>query len=158
MPRSAACLVLLTLFASCFTPDLKPRAGRWTYEDVVVTDSTCGAMTDKLTGEFTLTALSEGHFAIEVDTLDNPLDCSLEDDAFTCPESLLLKVSAEGMDATVLVTVDIEGSFASPTELSGTEVIRQSCTGADCEALIATNDLMLPCTTTLAFTGRAKEV
>lgn len=150
-------LVVLTLVPGCFTPELKPEAGVWTYNDVVVTENTCEAMGDAPAGEFTLTVLSEGNFTIEVDTLQSPLSCSNEDEVFTCPESLLAKLAGEDLDAELLISVEIEGTFASPTEFAGSEVLRRSCTGADCEALIAATDVKVPCSIDLTFTGRLKE-
>jgi len=156
MLRCCARLVVLTLVPGCFTPELKPEAGVWTYNDVVVTENTCNPI-DVPAGEFTLTVLSEGNFTIEVDTLQNPLSCSNEDEAFACPESLLAKFGGEDSDAELLITVEIEGTFANSTEFSGSELIRQSCTGADCDALIAATKAKLPCSIDLTFTGRFKE-
>ena len=145
------------LVPGCFTPELRPEAGVWTYNDIVVTENTCSAMDEVPSGEFTLTVLSEGNFTIEVDKLQTPLSCSNEDDAFVCPESLLAKFASETLDAAILVTVEAEGTFSSPTEFSGSELVRQSCTGADCEALITATEAKLPCSISLTFTGRIKE-
>jgi len=156
MLRCCARLLVLLLVPGCFTPELKPAAGVWTYNDVVVTENTCEPI-DVPSGEFTLTVLSEGNFTIELASLQNALSCSNEDESFTCPESLLAKFAGDKVDATLVVTVEIEGTFASPTEFSGSEVVRQSCIGADCEALVAAAGRKVPCSIDLTFTGQFKE-
>lgn len=154
--QPARVLVLALVAAGCGSPDITPKPGTWTYNDAIVTANTCTTAPKVPDGDFTLTALSEGRFTIEADGISNPLDCSHADNDFTCPETLLVKIDSEMFDAQLLVTVEVDGTLMSATEFSGTEVIRTSCNGADCEELIAASGQTVPCESTLSFTGVAK--
>jgi len=148
---------LLTLLAACSEPDIVPQAGTWAYQDVILTSNTCkGAPSSAPDGEFELTLLSGGRFTIEADGLQNPLDCSRAGDSFTCDETLLAKIGVPLLDAELLLTVEVTGTLSSSQRFSADEVIRQSCTGPDCDTLIAAQDLKLPCEYTFAFTGSAR--
>ncbi|HEY0132460.1 MAG TPA: hypothetical protein VGB85_00235 [Nannocystis sp.] len=148
--------MLLALVASCSAPDIKPTSGTWTYTDIVQVSSTCAGEMSAPGGDFTVTVLGEDRFTIGAEGLENPLDCNYGDNTFDCPETLLFKFTSDTDDSELIVTVEIEGTLVSSTELEGREVIRQSCTGADCAKVIADGKLTLPCETTLSFTGLAK--
>ena len=87
------------------------------------------------------------------DALENALDCSRDGDTFTCDETLLAKFAVSGMDAELLVTVEVTGTLTSSQRITADETIRQSCAGADCAAVIADQALTLPCEYSFSFTG-----
>ena len=158
MPKSRPLRVLaLVLVAGCSEPDIEPKAGTWAYDDVVLKNNSCkGTPPSDLEGDFTLTLLGEGRFTIEAKDLTNPLDCSHSGGDFTCPETLLAKIPVGGAEAEVLITVEVEGSLDSSTRFTGSEVIRTTCTGADCAEVAVAQDLTLPCEYTYEFTGSAR--
>ena len=59
------------------------------------------------------------------------------------------------MDAELLITVEVTGTLTSSQRITADEIIRQSCTGADCAAVIADQALTLPCEYSFSFTGAA---
>ncbi len=150
-------LLILALLAACTGPEITPKAGTWSFEDVILTSNTCKGAGSTPDGEFTLTVLGDGRFTIEADALMNALDCSHGGDEFTCPETLLAKIESTMFDAELLITVEVDGTLTSESEFSASEVIRQSCTGADCDQLIAAGDLTLPCESNLTFNGQLKD-
>lgn len=150
-------LLALVLVAGCSEPDIEPRAGTWTYDDVILKNNTCkGSPASGLEGEFTLTTLGEGRFTIEADGLDNPLDCSHAGGDFTCPETLLTKIGITGADAEFVLSVEVDGVLDSSTHFTGSEVIKTTCTGKDCDQVIAAGDLVVPCEYSYSFAGAAK--
>ncbi len=150
-------LLPLTLLGACASPDIEPQDGAWTYEDVILSTNTCkdapGSAPD---GEFELTRLSGDRFTIDADELQNALDCSRDGDSFICEETLLAKISVPGVAAELLLTVEVTGTLETSQRFTAQELIRQSCTGADCAMIIASQDLILPCEYTFKFTGSAK--
>ena len=158
MPTSRALSVLaLVLVAGCAEPDIEPRAGTWSYGDVILSDNTCkGSPSTDIAGDFEVTVLGAGRFTIEADGLENPLDCSHGGGDFTCPETLLTKIAVPAVDAEFILTVDVAGTLVSSTEFTASEDIRTTCAGADCEQLIAAQDLVIPCEYTYSFSGTAK--
>lgn len=157
MPTRVARFVTLTLLlAACAAPDIEPQAGTWTYQDVTLTQNSCkDAPSSTPDGEFELTRLSATRFTIDADALENALDCSRDGDTFTCDETLLAKFAVSGMDAELLVTVEVTGTLTSSQRITADETIRQSCAGADCAAVIADQALTLPCEYSFSFTGAA---
>ncbi len=156
LPRLAR-LISLTLLTACASPEIEPQSGTWTYQDVILSRNTCkDAPSSAPDGEFELTRLSASRFTIDADGLENALDCSREGDGFTCAESLLAKIAIPSVDAELLLTVEVNGTLETTQRFNAEETIRQSCSGSDCEMVIAAQGLVSPCEYTFTFNGETK--
>ena len=57
-------------------------------------------------------------------------------------------------DAIVSYRVSIRGTFSSDTEMAGEQEATVSCAGSDCQFAPAVLGTELPCSYSIAFTGR----
>lgn len=140
------------------TSDFAPSEGLWTIPEPNFTSDTCGFEDDGEdtggdTGEDTddgdssasLTLGENGAFTIvlEPDSDESQsLACTLDAQNFTCSSST--EEAMDDIDATLVMAMNLSGSFSSADAFTGGMGMGVSCTGADC-AMFAEFGMELPC-------------
>jgi hypothetical protein len=134
--------------------NFSPSEGMWTLPEPNITSDTCGFEDDggdsgedddEDDGSASLTLGENGAFTIvlEPDSEDpQSLACTLDAQNFTCSTSE--EEAMDGVDATLVMAMNLSGSFSSADAFTGGIGMDVSCTGADC-AMLAEFGMELPC-------------
>lgn len=138
----------LVLTACTFTP----QEGEWIYTTDEVVENTCDDSITEGGGTLTLAVTESGDLVIDPEDGSDPFQCTLSGKDFTCVERLAGEESTDGVDATVSYRVSATGTFASPTEASGTQSGTADCEGDSCAQAEAFLGITFPCTVTEDFT------
>jgi len=155
--KSRVLLALLPLLA-CGGADVEPKSGTWSYQGSDIGANTCGDTVPVYPeGNFTLTVGSGGSFTVDPLTSEDPFSCSYGGGSFDCPERLAATADYPDYMVTVNFKVSTDGTFESPTELSGTQTANVDCVGSGCAlAMVALNISQFPCSYDLTFTATAQ--
>lgn len=151
-------LVVLSVLAACSSSsDLEPKAGSWNYGGSDLASNSCGGpVPTDAAGGFTLTVNDDGSLTIVDGDFELPFECTLDGDAYTCPNRAAGSSKIENIDATLFYEVSVTGNFASETELSGTQVVKLRCEGASCTLAATANGYTLPCEYSFSFDATAQ--
>lgn len=144
---------LLCLCAVACVPAGAPLPGVWTYTDGGVTSSTCGTdLYQDPDASFLLGHVTATGFEID-DGSGEPFDCTIDGDAFTCPERAAEIVPIEGTGIELSYVVSIAGTVVDATHLEGEQTFAIDCSGALCGIGAAVIGAEVPCAYTVAFTA-----
>ncbi len=150
-------LAALTMLAACSSSDLEPRSGTWNYGGSDLVNSTCkGEVPTDPDGSFTLMVTGDGTLTVEDGDFDEPFACTFDGDEYTCPSRAAGSAKVDNIDATLFYEVSVKGTFASETELSGTQVVKLTCEGASCELGAQLYGYTLPCEYSYTFDATAQ--
>ena len=131
--------------------NFSPSEGMWTLPEPNLTSDTCGFEDEGGdTGEddgwiCSLTLGENGAFTIVLDPDSDEaqsLACTLDAQNFTCSSST--EDAMDDIDATLVMAMNLSGSFSSADAFTGGIGMDVSCTGADC-AMFAEFGMELPC-------------
>ena len=80
--------------------------------------------------------------------------CTRTGPSFTCPLQESIQASKD-YDATIALTLDLEGEWVAPTKIAGDMDYSFTCTGSECSAYVKSLqlDFPVPCTTAAPFSG-----
>ncbi len=134
-----------------------PKSGVWDYEDKGIAENSCG--NDVYRDPDTIFGLmnnNDGTFTVDQGMSAEDFDCTLNGAAFTCPERLYGNYPIEGIDATLIYNVSIEGSFSSDTAMSGQQRADVSCEGNACGLAPQVLGVTFPCSYTVDFEATAQ--
>lgn len=127
-----------------------PMDGRWLYVGGTLDDQCGGFSAGYGWGDFTITSNGDGTFT--ADSTDETFDCDLLDGGdFHCPDRAADPPATEGFDAEITVSVEVEGTFDSPTSGNGEQIAEATCEGTDCELVATTFGVTFPCMVTEPF-------
>jgi hypothetical protein len=150
-------LALLALFTACADDDLVPKAGTWSYGGSDLVSNSCGGdPPTEPAGNFVIKLTGGGTFLVEDDDFDEAFKCSYEGDSFTCPNRDSNSYKVENIDATIHYAISVSGTFASETDVSGTQVVKVRCEGGSCELAADLAGFTLPCEYSYSFAGIAQ--
>jgi len=90
---------------------------------------------------------------------DEAWTCSMNAGQFICPVMSDEDELEEGLDAELIIKIDVVGGWDSNTHITGSLNLEYSCRGADCEeALVAAEAPMdIPCATKISMDGNKTE-
>lgn len=146
--------------------DFSPTEGHYNTVTAVNSDtcgmSSMGGATDGA-GGFTLTHDGGADWTLTTDatTTDTgtsggtAIACTLSGHDLTCgPSNEETSFADLGMDATLVLAMTLQATFASSSDAGGTATYDATCTGADC-ATLSMFGITLPCAYVLDFTATA---
>ncbi len=150
-------LALLALSTACAGDELVPKSGVWTYGGSELASNSCGndPPTDPA-GKFTLEVTGDGAFTVKDDDFDDPFQCTLDGDSFSCPNRDSGVYQVPMLDAKIYYAVSVSGSFDSDTDVTGTQVVKARCEGASCTIAAEYAGYTLPCEYSYTFAGAAQ--
>lgn len=163
--RTATCLTLLVLTTACTgksdddssTDGFAPAEGTWVEVSETELSDGCGFGDDDdddsgSDADLQLTDTGDGTFSVQVgggDSIPFEADCTLTDQDFTCGslEAAREDFASEGLDAMLVLTVDMDGSFSSSTDLTVDLTITADCEGDsdDCGFVADAIEVDFPC-------------
>ncbi|MEM6991724.1 MAG: hypothetical protein AAF721_14555 [Myxococcota bacterium] len=145
---------LLVLASTVGCGDIDPRAGIWFIDNDGVIEDTCKVSAVQLTsGEFKVFRAEDGDLIIDPQDGTEPFKCTIDGDAFECPNRLSQTISVGSFDAEVDVHAHVDGAFDSDESASGVRHAELSCRGDDCDSLAASFSTSLPCEMSVSFTA-----
>ncbi|MGB1014914.1 MAG: hypothetical protein ACPG4T_12325 [Nannocystaceae bacterium] len=136
--------------------DANPRSGLWSYEDQGIEENSCGMdlYRDPDT-TFGLTNHNDNTFTVDQGSSAEDFDCTITGSSFNCPLRLYGEYPIDGVDAKLKYTVSIDGTFASDTAMTGTQMAVVSCEGEACQLAPQVLGVDFPCNYTVAFGAMA---
>jgi hypothetical protein len=136
---------LAVVFAGCVTNngpedpedlDIQPRAGLWSYDDTITSNSCPSSTPTGEFGAFAIDQVTDSGFRVLADDGTDPFHCDLSNGNFDCPDrGEVVEDLRPTADAVVTATGVAEGSFSSPTSGRGTQTVTVTCVGSACDAL-----------------------
>jgi len=145
------------------TSAFAPTSGDWVVSDESES-GTCDFPED--TGDpqttdddgFTITDNGDGTFHLYDEAVDDEpgldVTCTLTDKAFVCDANAMPVQDLEGMDASLLMSQNISGTFTDADNFTATAEMEVSCEGDDCP-ILADYDMILPCSITMSITANS---
>ena len=112
--------------------------GSWDLSAVRVVSDGCDFGEPDIAGS----SLDLSYSAADGELMSGDQVCTLDDQAFTCPE--IVDQDSSGTDYTVSSGATMTGDFTSETEVTATIVVRRFCEGAGCADVEANAD-DVPC-------------
>lgn len=157
MKRALLLALCIVPIASCGEPEVEPVTGTWTIVNSAPSMNTCGDAAEASSGDFLLTNNGDGTFTVDPQDGTEAFHCTIDGDAFTCPERLQETVTQAGIDAKVDIKVSASGTFSSNTAASGQQDLVAVCTGSQCGLVESALGFTLPCGATAPFTTSLKK-
>ncbi len=134
--------------------DIDPRAGVWFIDNDDVIEDTCKVDAVTLTdGEFEVYRAEDGDLIIDPQDGTDPFKCTVDGDAFECPQQLTQTIQVNPFDAEVEVRARVDGAFDSDGAATGVRHADLTCTGGDCDSLAASFGTSLPCQMSVSFSA-----
>lgn len=141
----ALCIVPFTASCGGGEPEVQPKSGTWGIALKPPSKNTCGKDINFSTGDFLLTANSDGTFTVDPKDGTPVFTCTIDGDSFDCPERTLEPVKNDAVDATITAKISEVGTFTSSTEATGVRYGSADCAGSQCGAAETFLGITFPC-------------
>ena len=131
-----------------------PAEGTWVYAETGGTTNNC-TFFDPTNGwgNYQISDASSSGFSVLPGDGSGAFDCDLDNGNFNCPERLVDEVNDPGLGLQASVYIEVDGALDSPTQMSGSQIGRIDCNGAECAQAALLLGISFPCDFEIPFEG-----